>query len=243
MLTKTSKAIRLATLGLATAGAFTFAQTASAEVEVAGSVSIANMYLWRGQDLGNGTGAISGDLVASVAGAYAGIWGSSGDTAAGTEYDLFVGYGMEMGDFNFDVSVWTYEYPNGDGPADDFGNLSEVIVTLGAGPVSFSYYDNVAGGTGYEYYTLSGEVGAFSATIGHAAPESEIVDAANDGELCNGDAVVGSPVKVDCGYTHLDLSYAYNDNLSFTLSQVLDTKDDLSIEDDLHFVVSYSLPL
>lgn len=224
MLTKTSKAIRLATLGLATAGAFTFAQTASAEVEVAGSVSIANMYLWRGIDLGNGSGAISGDIVVSTAGAYAGIWGSSGDSAAGTEYDLFVGYGMEAGDFSLDISVWNYIYPSSspeeDNILDDFGGLSEVILSLGFGPFSASYYDNVAGGTGYEYYTVGAELGSFGATVGHHSGEGDADD-----------------------MTHLDLSYAYNDNLSFVVSQVVDTEEDDTYDEDLKFVVSYSLPL
>jgi len=39
--------------------------------------------------------------------------------------------------------------------------------------------------------------------------------------------------------THLDLSYAYNDNLSFTVSQFLDGVDD----DDPKFQVSYSFDI
>ena len=46
----------------------------------------------------------------------------------------------------------------------------------------------------------------------------------------------------DGDYSHLDLGYQYNDNLSFTVSKVIDTDDDTQ-EDDTLFVVSYSLPI
>ena len=233
MLNKTSKAVKLATLGALTAGAMTVAPVANAEVEVAGSVSIANMYLWRGNDLGNGDAAVSGDIVVSSAGFYGGLWGSSGDSESGTEFDIFAGFGGEAGDFSYDISVWTYVYPSGQAQNDTIGDLSEIILTVGFGPVSFSYYDNIAGAQGYEYYTLGASAGSFSATLGYHDPEED------GGE--SQDA------------THLDLSYAYNDNLSFTLSQVVDTPDEANCapgfsvysgcDDDLKFVVSYSLPI
>ena len=57
-----------------------------AHAEVAASVGVANMYLWRGMDLGNGDAAVSGDLkYKHKSGAYAGIWGSSGDATNGNE--------------------------------------------------------------------------------------------------------------------------------------------------------------
>jgi uncharacterized protein (TIGR02001 family) len=239
MLNKTSKAVRLATLGALAAGALSVAPVANAEVEVAGSVSIANMYLWRGNDLGNGDAAVSGDIVVSSAGFYGGLWGSSGDSASGTEYDIFVGFGGEAGDFSYDIMAINYMYPSVDDAYDDFAGFSEVILTLGFGPLSFSYYDNVAnkgGPEGYEYYTLGFSSGAYSATIGMHDYEEE--SGAESGDA-----------------THLDLSYAYNDNLSFTLSQVVDTpsrefcsdpdNDNVynSCDDDVKFVVSYSLPI
>jgi uncharacterized protein (TIGR02001 family) len=234
------KALNLAILGAVTLGAASVSSTAAAEVKVEGSAAVANMYLWRGQDLSSGSPAVSGDLVASVAGAYAGVWGSSGDDSTGQEYDLFAGYGKEFGDFSFDVSVWNYIYPSSDesepNTLDDFGGLSEVIVTVGYGPVSFSVYDNIAGGSGYYYFTLGAEVGAFSATLGASEHDYD-----EDAE--------GFDFSSENDYVHLDLSYAYNDNLSFTLSQVLDQDplEDMSgveyenVDEDLKFVVSYGL--
>lgn len=189
-------------------------------VDVAASVSIASAYLWRGQDLGNGSPAVSGDLVASKAGVYGGIWGSSGDDASGNEYDLFVGYGVEVEGFSIDLSVWNYVYPDLGAASDTFGDLSEVILSVGYGPVAVTYYDNIAGANGYSYLTVGAEFGAFSATIGATSNDDS-----------------------DDDYTHLDLGYAYNDNLSFTLSQVVDQDNNEGVDDDLNFVISYSVPL
>lgn len=218
MLNKTMSSFRLAALGVAVAGSMVATQ-ANAEVEVAASAAVASSYLWRGIDLGSGTPAVSGDIVVSSAGAYAGIWGSSGDTATGSEYDLWAGYAGSVEDFTYDVSLWTYTYPSNDA-LDTFGQLSELIVSIGYGPVAFTYYDNIAGGTGYEYYTLSAGYEAFSAKLGYSDPGGD-----------------------DDTYTHLDLGYAYNDNLSFTLSKMLDADDGAGVDEDTLFVVSYSLPI
>lgn len=217
----TNKALSnsVAAVVLATAG-FAVSGNALAAPEVSASAAVASTYLWRGYDLGSGTPAVSGDLSVSAGGAYAGIWGSSGDTALGSEYDLYAGYGMEVGGLSIDLSIWNYNYPTsstiGAGPSTRFGDLTEVILGLGYGPFSFAYYDNVAGGSGYEYYTLGAEFGQFSLMVGqHSVPGGE------------------DPM-------HIDLSYAYNDNLSFTVSQfVADEPDD----DNMKFVVSYSIPI
>ncbi len=201
----------------------TAGMTAPVYAEVSASAGVASTYLWRGYDLGSGTPAVSGDLNYSAAGFYTGIWGSSGDTGSGTEYDLYAGYGMAFGQdgmFTVDLSIWNYNYPTGsvdEGEDEtDFGDLSEVVLSLGAGPIAFTYYDNVAGGSGYAYYTLAGTFGDFT-LLGGMHDET-------DGT---------SP-------THLDLTYAYNDNLAFTFSQFVDDEPE---GDDLKFVVSYSLPI
>ena len=116
-----------------------------------------------------------------------------------------------------------------------------MILSLGydagsAGSYSFSYYDNIAGGDfdgnglsdEYSYITLGAGFGDFSVTLGSAMYGAEGLDVQD--------------------YTHLDLSYAYNDNVAFTFSQIIDQEefdnsDDEFYDDDLNFVVSYSLPL
>lgn len=194
---------------------------------VTASAAISNMYHWRGQDLGNGDPAISGDLQYTMQGAYAGIWGSSGDATNGNEYDLFAGYGIEMGGISIDASLWTYIYPDKNGAQDDnSGDLSEFILAIGAGPATFTIYDNIAGATGYYYYTLGLSMDAYGLTFGLADPKEPT------GQTYDND------------YMHLDLSYSYNDNLSFKLSKVIDVDDkNTSVDDDTNFVISYSIPL
>ncbi len=210
------------TLLAAAVVASTVATPAVAEIEVAASAAVANMYLWRGQDLSNGSPAVSGDITASLGGAYAGVWASSGDDTAGQEYDVYAGYGLELAGLTVDASVWTYVYP-GDEELGEAGNLSEAVLSVGYGPFSVSYLDNIAGGSGYSYITVGAEMGKFSATVG-MTDSDDVEDVSTD-------------------YVHLDISYAYNDNLSFTVSQVIDEDTDGTVEDDLHFVLSYSLPI
>lgn len=223
---KTSKKLLASAVAASILGLGALAPVAQAEVSA--SVSVASTYLWRGFDLGGA--AVSGDLVASSeTGLYAGLWVSSGDFAAGQEYDLFAGYGSSFGEFNFDVSVISYNYPTGvfggagSGTDGSPGDFMEAIVSLGYGPVTFKYYDNIAGDTGgyaasedYTYMSLSAAAGAFT-------------------------FLVGSHDEGAANATHVDVSYGYNDNLSFTFSAIADS--DAADEPDPMFVVSYSLPI
>jgi hypothetical protein len=227
-MTKLSQAIALATAMTAGLVATT---TTQAEVEVAASAAVSNMYLWRGTDLGGNTGtpAISGDLTASVAGAYAGVWTSSGDATAGQEYDLYVGYGLDAGDVALDISYWSYIYPGADG--DDITDLHEVIASAAFKGASLGVYYNLDQdedeGTDYFYTTLGYGYEKFSATYG--------ITTFSDTE--------------DSDYSHIDLSYAYNDNIAFTLSQVVSAdldEDDISgdgLDRSPKVVVTYSLPI
>lgn len=189
------------------------APMANAEVDVSASVGVANMYYFRGFDLGNGDAAVSGDLSVSAGGAYGGIWASSGDATLGTEYDLYAGYGHSFGDFSVDLSAISYVYPSDPGDSDP-GDLTELALGLGWGPVEVTYYDNVTGDSGYWYTTVGATFDAFSVTYG----------------LHEND------------YAHLDLGYAYNENLSFILGLVVDDLDGAE-DDNPKFVVSYSLPI
>ncbi|WP_341937679.1 TorF family putative porin [Marinimicrobium sp. C2-29] len=188
---------------------------ANAEPEVSASVGAANMYYWRGFDLGNGDPAVWGDINVSANGLYAGMWASSGDAALGTEYDLYAGYGNSVGDFSFDVSLWSYSYPS-EPVADPTGpgDLVEVVVGLGYGPVSVTHYADVEGNEDYDYTTVGVAAGDFSFTYGVHSTD----------------------------YAHFDIGYAYNDNLSFTLGLVADDVDGTE-NDQAKFVVGFSIPI
>ena len=222
---------------LATAVATTLAFGAMTPVqanELTASATVASSYLWRGLDLGtaaiadpdavnnsggSGVPAVSGDLTYSVAGFYGGVWASSGDSNLGSEVDLFLGYGYSVGEFSVDVSYWAYLYPEGNGSSEDtFGDLEELVLTLGFGPFSVSAYENLDG-LDYNYFTLGLGIDAYSLTLGGWTGDD-------------------APAE----YVHLDFGYAFNDNLSFTFSQVIDD-DDSAVDDDLKVIVSYSLPI
>ncbi|WP_045856847.1 TorF family putative porin [Teredinibacter purpureus] len=203
-----------------------------ANAEVSASVGVASSYLWRGIDLGAGYGnpAVSGDLSYSNEGFYAGTWVSSGDGSGGTEYDLYAGFGAEVSEVNIDLSVWSYQYPTAstryvgvDGDMavvvpieseSNIGDLMEAVLSIGYGPVSLSYYHGLQDLEEYYYVNAGVTFGAFSLNAG-----------AHDDDM-----------------THVDLSYAYNDNLSFIFSQVVDDVEG-AYDDDLNVVVSYSLPI
>jgi uncharacterized protein (TIGR02001 family) len=227
-MTKLSQAIALATA--MTAG---LVGTTTTQAEVSASAGVASSYLWRGQNLSNGAAVVSGSLdYGHESGAYAGAWVSSGDAALGTEYDLYVGFAGDAGDLSYDVGYVSYIYPsqneeavavagNGiDSTADELGDVSDLYLNLSFAGVDFTtnFSDN---GGDYVYNTLGYGMGSVSGLIGVST------DLEDDGKGA---------------YTHIDLSYAYNDNVSFTVSKMVAQSSGNSGASP-EFVVSYSLPI
>ncbi|MDX1588752.1 MAG: TorF family putative porin [Oleiphilaceae bacterium] len=211
-----------------TAGAIAFSAPAlsddhaeSSPYSLTAGVDVSNIYLFRGFDLGadsGGLGLISGWLEGSVAGAYAGVWAASGDASAGTEYDLYAGYGFNItDDIAVDLNVTNFIYPEQDKTQDQLGfaDFTEVGAGLTAYGAEFIYYNNVAGSPGYQYYSASYGIGPVSALVG-------VND--NDGDK----------------NSHLDLSFQFNDELSFTASTILDSDDD-SVRRSTLIAATYSL--
>ncbi len=210
---KTLIAASLATLGMAAAPA------ALANVEA--SATVATSYLWRGLDLGSGTGSISADAVYSTGGLSAGVWVGSGDTESGTEYDLFASYAGNLGGLGYSVGWAEYNYPTID--SDDAagfqgGELEDYVYSLSYAGVTATHYD--AKDSVSSYNTLSFDVLGFGVLLGDHDRQ--------------GDAA-------DVEMSHLDLSYGVNDSLTFTVSTIISssfTED----ERDTTVVASYSLP-
>lgn len=211
-----SKAVAIASL--VSASALT-AQVANAEVSA--SVSIANAYLWRGIDLGaggdsKGAAAFSGSLdYAAESGLYAGIWGSSGDTGAGNETDLYFGFAGEAGAVSYDIGYATYLYSG----EDDIDDLAEVYVSVGVDAFSATAYIPTDSDADYTYLVFGAEMGDYGLTLG----TNTGTDASD--------------------YTHVDVSYAYNDKVSFTYSQIVAEDTDDTYDMGGVFVVSYTLPI
>lgn len=196
-------------------------------VETAASVAVSNMYYWRGLDLGTGDPAVIADVSASAGGAYAGLWASSGDSTSGTEYDFYAGYKFDAGPVNVDLNYTTYMYPSLPEPL-GFDDVSDVAVTLGmaaSDDLSFSLMYRLGVGDiladdNYTYATASMTYKKFSALVGTHSDDSGAYN----------------------GLTHLDLTYAYSENLALTLGKVIDGGD-ADWNDELKFVIKLSLPL
>lgn len=215
---------KLSTVALATSMVLGTAVPTIASAEMTADITVSNMYLWRGQNVGEG-GAVSGTLAYSHdSGFYAGMWTTS--EKDGTETDLYFGYAGEFSGISYDVSYWEYLYPE-DGAKKsglDEEDLSEVVVGLGYGPVSLGVYfaNDTNGGSDYEYFTLGYEHGKFGVIYGWFDYE---VDAGNN------------------DYSHITASYAATDELSFSIS-VLDNEvpdtDSSALQEDPLFQVSYT---
>lgn len=212
------------------------------DVEISPIVDISNMYLYRGEDLGDGDAQVSGGVRANAGGFYTGVWATS---ASDGEYDLYAGTAYDLGrGFSVDLSVWTYTYPHVPG-LDEPGNSSELFLTFAWKMLSFTAVDNIAGDAGYTYFAMAGSFRQFSATLGLGNPDTTRNILSNDPAEDN----FAGNAEVD--YVHLDLTYAYNDRLRFTVSQIV-AQDELEVGEtkyeDLHedatlFALAYSIPL
>ncbi len=205
--------------------------------EVAASVGASSMYYWRGFDLLGGA-ALIGDINVSSNGFVAGLWTSSGDKVLGTEYDIYVGYSGSAGDFSYGVSVVSYNYANPTGtymeevgeeevemtyePVSP-GDYVAVIPFIGYGPFKVTYYDAINADHNY-----------FSEDYSYATAELnfEKVNVKYGQHMDDGDATA----------SHLDVTYKFNDKLSFTLGQIIDDNDGAA-PDETNFVVTLSLPI
>lgn len=95
------------------------------------------------------------------------------------------------------------------------GDYTEAYLSVGFKGLELTHYKAITGGD-YTYTTLAYSIDKF--TVLYGATE----DSAG----------------------HLDLSYAYNDNLSFTIGQVVEEKENSYFpNDETKFVVTLSLPL
>jgi uncharacterized protein (TIGR02001 family) len=223
MMKFSKSAMSLAVASVVTVGAV--APVAAGELSA--SAGVATSYLWRGYDLGAGDPAVSASLDYSEGMFYAGAWVSSGDASAGTEYDLYMGLAGDAGGVSWDVGIVNYVYPTGDyqDTEGSIGDFMEMYIGLGMGPVSLMHYSNIETGEGYgpadsadyTYTTIGMEAGSFGVTYGM-----------HDGGFDD--------------YDHLDLSYSFNDSLSFTYSIPMEDSEASGGEEPV-LVASYSFSL
>jgi len=197
-----------------------------ANAEVSASLGASRFYLWRGQDVSNSAGVIHGSLDYSHdSGLYAGVWGSSEGalSTVGGEYDVYAGFAGEAGGLSYDVSYISYIYPGID---QGIGEAGDFILGLGLSGFSLTYYASYADDNDGDkafgdltYVTLGYAYDKFGFLVGQTINDAD-----------------------DTDYTHVDLSYSPIENLTFTLSKVVDSDDlaDVTDDQDPLFHVSYS---
>lgn len=214
---KSLRTLRFAALAAAVAGAAVVSTPAVAGVSA--TAAVANMYLWRGQNLGGGAPVVSGSLDYSHdSGLFAGIWGSS--AGPDQETDLYVGYAYSSDAFTAKATFYDYFYSRSAGAV---GDLQEAVLSFSA---SGFFADAIIGMGDFEegnYYD-----------VGYTKDKYTIKYGMMDAEDLNGP---------DTDYSHLDLSYAFNERVAFTVSGIVDAGDANTIEKDPLFVVSYTLPI
>jgi len=232
---KNLKVIKSGVRALAAVVAFTgMAVTGTANAETSASFSASNMYLWRGVNLTPSSGQIAGSLdYGHSSGAYAGVWTTNEE--AGHETDLYLGFGGKAGGVSYDISYWNYLYTEDCNTTScDSGknDLSEYIVSVGYEPVTFTVYINADAPTSddeYNYYTLDAAFGKFNVQYG--VWDYNATGANN--------------------YSHITLSYAATDEISFAISKASNDSgydntvansgtDAYGVEEDPLFQVTYS---
>ncbi len=244
---KLSQAIVLASA--MTAG---LAATQAAHAEISASFDVASSYLWRGQNLsagkagaiekktttvevdgadqevkytdatdgtGQGTAVVSGSIdYTNESGLYAGVWTSSGDGSAGTETDLYVGFAGEAGSIGYDIGYVTYLYT--ETANDEIDDLAEFYLGLS--------YD-VVGVTMYK--SSDSDVDGMYAVLGADIPDTPF------------SVALGAAIDTGNAYTHLDATYAYNDQVAFTVSKIVDEEVEDAYDKSTRYVISYSMPI
>lgn len=123
MLKKLSLAVAVASASLSGMAFAETVETAVGKLDVTMTATLATDWLSRGIVL-NSAPTVQGSLdVAHESGLYVGVWGGSmSDSAGGSEFDYYVGYGRDITeDVSFDLQVAAYTYP-GSYSTDDNGD-------------------------------------------------------------------------------------------------------------------------
>ena len=220
---KLTNKFKLSSIALASAmamGAMTVPTIAAAEVGYNAAVS--SMYLWRGQDVSNGTVVSGGIDYSHDSGLYVSGWASTGivgdtitaesDSGNGYELDIILGYAGEVAGIGYDISYWEIDYPQTYKEA-----FNEASLGLSYKDFSLSYTTNTDSAVDYDYITVGYSYDKLGITYGMS------------------DAGAGAE------YSHVDLSYAASDALSFTVSKLSD--DGAGKPEEMLVAVSYSLPI
>ena len=129
--------------------------------QVSGNIAIQSDYVWRGLTQNEGDVSFQGGFdFEDESGFYAGVWGANVNFGgASTEGDLYIGFGNEIGAFEYDVGIIEYTY-HGSSVASD-NNFTEYYVSGGIAGFGVSYAfgdefgDNVEVSYGFDIEGIS----------------------------------------------------------------------------------------
>lgn len=206
---------------VSTLGVSTLSLPNLAKAELSASFGAANLYLFRGLNF-SGSAQVHGSIDYEHAGLYAGVWGSSESDRSngnpGQEYDVYAGFKGEMGGMSYNFNLTAYEYPQeqASNGGNSLGDYSEFILSLGMAGFGLSIVDGL-NSVDYMYYSLGFDTDQFGILIGM-----------ND----------DSDNKIE--YTHLDLSFYATEELTFTLSTIIDDDPEDQYDHDTLFVVGWT---
>jgi uncharacterized protein (TIGR02001 family) len=143
--------------------------TTVASAEVSYNVGYVSEYYYRG--IYQAQSSASAGIDYEQEGFYIGAW--TADVGDGLEYDLYAGYGMEIGEISVGVGVTGYYY------TDDWdGDYEEVNLSAGYGPVSIGYaigeHEEDVGESDYTFLDVTVDLGAgFYGTYGSFGDDAD----------------------------------------------------------------------
>lgn len=144
--------LRMALVG----SSMVFAAATAQAAEISGNVTLASDYVWRGVSQTDESATVQGGFdVASDSGLYAGVWGSNVAFAGSLEADFYAGFANDISDdFNYDVGVIRYQYPNQPAGTGDI-NFNEVYFNVGYKSLSLglAYSSDFAGAGKATYFS------------------------------------------------------------------------------------------
>jgi|SaaInl5LU_22_DNA_1037371.scaffolds.fasta_scaffold24100_2 uncharacterized protein (TIGR02001 family) len=130
-------------LGFVATSMLALATIVPVQAGIEGNVGLTSNYFWRGMSQTADEASVSGGLDYSAdSGFYLGTWVANvdfGETdATSYELDLYGGYSGEISGISYDVGYISYLYPDGD----DL-DFAELYLSVGFGPASITYYDQI----------------------------------------------------------------------------------------------------
>ncbi len=200
---------------------------AAVSAQVTASLGVANMYLWRGQNLTPDGGQVHGGVRYDNGPFYAGMWTTS--EQGGHETDLYLGIRGTAGEFGYDLSWVEYLYPeNGTAPNDGLSDTdtSELILSASYSLFTATAYINTDSDTGDDnYFTIAADIDRWNLTFGFWDLENP-----------------GSGTAGADEYSHITVKYALTDALTTGVSVAmsdLDVGAANGVEEDPLFLIAY----